>query len=112
MSRKSRQCGILNISQPYRPRWAVKAIALLSFMCKYTKIELQEIRLLFIYIVAQNVLTYPSNILGSRQKSTGFLIMPFFAKFSPFCLHTFIVVLLLFLKGLMHTKLEELTHWS
>jgi hypothetical protein len=29
MSRLSRQCGILNISQPYRPPWPVKGIALL-----------------------------------------------------------------------------------
>jgi hypothetical protein len=27
----SRQCGILNISQPYRPTWPVTGIALLYF---------------------------------------------------------------------------------
>jgi hypothetical protein len=31
VSRLSRQCGILNISQPYRPPWPVAGIALLYF---------------------------------------------------------------------------------
>jgi hypothetical protein len=31
VSRLSRQCGILNISQPYRPPWTVPGIALLYF---------------------------------------------------------------------------------
>jgi hypothetical protein len=29
MSRLSRQCGILNILQPYRPPWSVTRVALL-----------------------------------------------------------------------------------
>jgi hypothetical protein len=32
MSRLSRQCGILNISQPYRPAWPVRRIALLFLL--------------------------------------------------------------------------------
>jgi hypothetical protein len=35
VSRLSRQCGIINISQPYRPPRAVTGIALLFFYFKY-----------------------------------------------------------------------------
>jgi hypothetical protein len=36
VSRLSRQCGILNILQPYRPPWPVTGIALLTF---FTHVE-------------------------------------------------------------------------
>jgi hypothetical protein len=40
VSRLSRQCGILNISQPYRTQWPVTGIAFTSFYRSYLQITL------------------------------------------------------------------------
>jgi hypothetical protein len=56
VSRLSRQCGILNILQPYRPPWPVMGIALLfffTFLCApaiYPSLYVESVHYVVMYI--------------------------------------------------------------
>jgi hypothetical protein len=56
VSRLSRQCGILNISQPYRPPRLVTGTALLSFFYSSKPLQRVTIIVCLYYVLTHNVL--------------------------------------------------------